>query len=396
MRRRGSSERLECLDALRGLVMVLMALDHSRDFFHFRSIRHLSSMDLATTTAPIFLTRWVTHFCAPVFFFLAGSGAFLSEAGGKSKRDLSIFLVTRGLWLVFLELTFVNWVGWNFGVDLHMNQAYVLWAIGWCMVALAGLIHLPIEGVAAFGVGMIVVHDAFDGVGPEAWGAAGGLWKVLHAGGKAEFAPGYFLDAGYPLIPWIGVMAAGYAFGPVLRLDPAARQKAALRLGGALILGFALLRLSNLYGDPVPWSVQSRPGMTALSVLKCMKYPPSLSYLLMTLGPALCLLAWLDRGVPPWLRFARTFGRVPMFFYLIHIPLLHAMAVVEETLRVGRADWLIGDQWNAGPIPLPAGAGVGLLGVYGAWAAAVLALYPVCAWFAELKRRRRDWWLGYF
>ena len=370
--------------------MVLMALDHTRGFFHFGAIRGYGPLDLATTTAPLFLTRWITHYCAPTFIFLAGTGAFLSSTRGKSKHELSWFLVTRGLWLVLLELTYIKWAGWAFAIDLHSSNGAVIWAIGWSMVALAAIIHLPLTGIAVFGVGMIVSHNLLDGVTPESWGAASGLWKILHAGGPVEFAPGYFLYAGYPLIPWIGVMAAGYAFGAILQRDRAERQGFILRLGVALTLGFVALRFSNFYGNTTPWTSQSTPLRTVFSFLDCRKYPPSLCYLLMTLGPALCVLAWLDRAPRPGLRSVQVFGRVPMFYYLLHLPLIHGMALTVELIRNGHAEWLHG-----GKVTIPPAAGSSLSGVYLAWAVALLLLYPVCTWFADLKRRRRDPWLSY-
>jgi uncharacterized membrane protein len=389
-------DRLESVDLLRGLVMVLMALDHTRDYLHWSQVHGLHPLDLKTTTVAIFFTRWITHFCAPVFIFLAGTGAFLSSTRGKSKRALSWFLVTRGFWLILLELTYIQWAGWNFGIDLHNSAAIVIWAIGWSMIALAALIHLPLWAIATIGIGMVVGHNALDGVKPESWGSLAWLWRVLHAAGPIEYAPGYVLFVGYPLIPWIGVMAAGYAFGSILLRAPEQRRAWVLRLGIALTLAFIVIRFSNFYGDPKPWTPQPRSGFALLSFLDCEKYPPSLCYLLMTLGPALIALALFDRGTPKLLRPLLVFGRVPMFYYLLHIPLVHALAVVVEYIRIGHASWLFGNPFGmAGNPALPPNAGVGLVGVYAASIVAILILYPVCKWFAELKRRRREAWLSY-
>src|SRR6266566_9361782 len=221
--------RLDSVDALRGLVMVIMALDHTRDFFS--KDLAFDPTDLETTYPALFLTRWITHFCAPVFVFLAGTGAFLSTARGKNRRELSWFLLTRGLWLVALELTWVRCLGWQFNFDFHFAMGIVIWAIGWSMVALSGLVFLPLRWVTTFGILMIASHNLFDYLEPESWGSLGWLWKILHSGGIIVPAEGYGFAAGYPLIPWLGVMAAGYGFGAVLLREPVERRKWIFRLG---------------------------------------------------------------------------------------------------------------------------------------------------------------------
>ncbi len=383
--------RLDSVDALRGLVMVLMALDHARDFFHFGALHGIDPLDLNRTTAAIFFTRWITHYCAPTFIFLAGAGAFLYGARGRSTRALSWFLFTRGLWLVLLEVTYVQWAGWTFAINPHVHFALVLWAIGWSMIALAALVHLPLRVVTVFGLVMIATHNACDGIKSAAWGAWAPLWQVLHEGGNVDLGHGHTLGAGYPLIPWVGVMAAGYGFGSLLLTEPAGRRRWMLRLGLTVTAGFVLLRFSNLYGDPRPWSSHGDATRTLFAFLDCGKYPPSLSYLLMTLGPALLLLAWWDRSIPRWTKPLVVFGHVPMFFYLLHLPLLHGLAILAHGLKSGRADWLYG----TAPATPPDNAGFGLAGVYLAWLSAVLLLYPLCRWFAGVKRRRRDAWLSY-
>jgi uncharacterized membrane protein len=385
------STRLDSVDLLRGLVMVVMALDHTRDYFHHEALLGLEPLDFAQTTAPIFLTRWITHFCAPLFSFLAGTGVFLSFSRGKSKRELSWFLVTRGLWLILLELTFVRWA-WNFSYDFTGNWGLVLWALGWSMIALAGLIHLPLWLVAAFSGVMIAGHNALDAITPSSWGSWAWLWQLLHVPGEIKVTPGFSFLAYYPLVPWIGVMAAGYCFGAVIRLAPDERRAWLLRLGLGMTAVFVALRFSNLYGDPRPWSPQSSSLFTVLSFLDCAKYPPSLLYLLMTLGPGLLLLAAFDRGVPVLLQPVLVFGRVPFFYYMLHIPLIHGLAYALHHARHGT-----GNIFAFGAIKVPPDAGVGLVATYAIWLAIVIALYPACRWFAELKRRRRDTaWLSYF
>ena len=375
--------------------MVIMALDHTRDFFS--KDLAFDPTDLGRTFPALFLTRWITHYCAPVFIFLAGTGAFLSTGRGKSRGELSRFLLTRGLWLVLLELTWVRCLGWQFNFDLHFTFGAVIWAIGWSMVALAVLVFLPLRWVTAFGILMIASHNLFDSVKPESWGSLGWLWKILHSGGMILPAKGYRFSAGYPLVPWIGVMAAGYGFGSLLLREPVERRRWLFGLGATLTLLFILLRAINLYGDPRPWSGQKNSLFTLFSFMNCHKYPPSLLYLLMTLGPALLVLAALDRGMFGWLKPLLVFGRVPLFYYLLHLPLIHGLAVLASYWAYGRADWWFANppEGPDAPILRPADYGYGLPVVYLVWIGVVLVLYPVCRWFAGVKRRRHDPWLSY-
>ena len=390
-----TTARLDSVDLLRGVVMVLMALDHTRGFF---SNVTFYPLDLDKTNVPLFLTRWVTHYCAPVFVFLAGTGAFLSTTRGRTKKDLSWFLFTRGLWLVFLEVTVIRWSGWGFNFDLHSIGVGVIWAIGWSMVALSGLVFLPTRSITILGLLMIAGHNALDSVKPESWGAWGGLWAILHAGGGFEYAPGWSFGAGYPLIPWIGVMAAGFGFGTLLLEEPAERRRHLIWLGATLTALFVLLRYSNLYGDPTPWRSQKNAVFTVFSFIHCHKYPPSLCYLLMTLGPALLFLGLVVNRKPAnWLKPMVVFGRVPLFYYLLHLPLIHGLAVVVNLLRYGRADWLYGAPPGPGrlPVSIPLDRGFDLPVVYLVWISVVLLIYPACRWFMDLKRRRREVWLSY-
>ena len=387
-----ATTRLESVDLLRGIVMVVMALDHVRDFF--TNVPY-DPMNLAKTFPALFFTRWITHFCAPVFVFLAGTGAFLSFERGRTKGELFWFLLSRGLWLALLEITWVKCLGWGFNFDFHSTAAAVLWAIGWSMVVLAGLVCLPTWAVTLFGVVMIATHNAFDSIAPATWGKFGWLWIVLHRGGSFEIAHGWSFIAAYPLIPWIGVMAAGYGFGAIFRQEPAARRRNIFLIGLGLTLAFVILRFANVYGDPRPWTSQSRPLYTFFSFLNCHKYPPSLLYLLMTLGPALMLLAWLERGAAPIFKPFLVFGRVPLFYYLIHLPFIHALAAIVAFIRYGRADWLFSSPFDSGQATIPPDNGFGLPVVYLLWVCVVVALYPACRWFAELKRRNRSAWLSY-
>jgi uncharacterized membrane protein len=380
--------RLDSVDLLRGLVMVLMALDHVRDFF---TELRFNPTDLSQTNAVLFFTRWVTHFCAPTFVFLAGTGAFLYGSRGRSRNELAGFLVTRGLWLVVLEFTVIR-LGWSFDLSYaSLLWVQVIWVIGVSMVVLAGLVYLPLPAIAAFGLVMIATHNLFDGVTPQSLGGWGPLWMVLHVQGPVALPGGGTLFVAYPLIPWIGVMAAGYAFGSLLLRPTEKRRRLLLCLGLALTGAFVVLRALNVYGDPFPWSPQRTGVLTVLSFLNTTKYPPSLAFLLMTLGPAIASLTWFERLSGPAARFLIVFGRVPLFYYVLHIFVIHAAALALGVMAgFPPAAFLRPIFFN--PVP---GWGYGLPAIYAIWAAIVLALYPACRWYAGLKARRHDAWLSY-
>lgn len=380
--------RLDSVDFLRGAVMIIMALDHTRDFFSFY---RFDPLDLTRTSAALFLTRWITHFCAPVFVFLAGTGAFLSTSRGKTKPELARFLLTRGLWLIFLEFTVIRF-GWLFNVDYSLSFGQVIWAIGISMIALAGLIFLSIRAIAVFGIAMIVLHNFLDGITPGQMGVFGWPWQIIHSGGVIVLSSDTIYVALYPLIPWVGVMATGYATGSLLVKDEPVRRKILLRLGLGMILAFILLRASNIYGDPVQWSTQKNFVFTILSFIKCEKYPPSLLYLLMTLGPAIALLPPLEKIKGRFSSFVITFGRVPMFYYVMHIFLIHALAIVTAYFSVHEVRFLFS---NNPPGSWGIQFGFGLAVVYLVWASVVAFLYIPCRWFADLKRRNKSPWLSY-
>jgi uncharacterized membrane protein len=382
--------RLDSVDLLRGLIMVLMALDHTRDFF---TNAKFDPLDLTQTNTAYFLTRWFTHYCAPNFIFLAGVGACLARLRGKSVKDLSWFLFSRGLWLAILEVTWVAWLGWSFNFDFRHGGMGVLWAIGWSMVVLSVLVWLPTKAIAVFAIGMIFLHNAFDGVAAENLGAFRWLWIILHAPGPLHPFPGWEYGVGYVLVPWMGVLAAGYVFGNVFSWEASRRQKFMLALGVGLTAAFILVRWINIYGNPRPWTHQNSLLYSIFAFVDCHKYPPSLDYVLMTIGPALILLSFLDRGTPKFLRPFLVFGRVPLFYYILHLPLIHGIAVVVALIRHGRADWLFTSPFSNPNAPPD--AGFGLLGVYCFWILAVLILHPICRWFADFKARRRDVWLSY-
>lgn len=380
--------RLEAVDVVRGVVMILMAIDHTRDFFGNTG---LNPTNPATTTIPLFFTRWVTHFCAPTFFLLTGTGAFLARRR-KSTKELSWFLFTRGLWLIFLELVVTRDFGWQFNFNYHVVALIVLWALGWSMITLSALVYLPPAMIGTIGLVMIASHNLLDTLPWRNW-----FWSILHVPNVLVSTPRFSLLEGYPLIPWVGVTAAGYALGQVYSWPTEKRRSFLLRMGLTSIALFVILRFINVYGDPGRWSPQRSTAFTILSFLNTTKYPPSLLFLLMTLGPATLLLWAMDLGTPKWMKPALVFGRVPMFYYLLHIPLIHLLAIVVCYARYGQIHWMFeSNDLGSFPITAPPGWGYSLPVVYLVWLVAVLTLYPVCRWFAAVRQRRSDPWLSYF
>jgi uncharacterized membrane protein len=388
-----TKSRVGSVDALRGLVMIVMALDHVRDFFHSAAM-YFQPDNLARTTVPLFFTRWITHFCAPVFAFTAGLSAFYWLSRGRTKSELSRFLWTRGLWLVLLELTVVNFA-MIFSFHSGLVILEVIWMLGWSMVALGVLIYLPLRVLAALSIAVIALHNLADFVMPSQFGSAGWIWNLVHQPGVLQ-AGGHIVLVAYPLIPWVAVMAAGFCFGHIMVLDPPQRRQWMTRIGLVLTLAFFVIRGMNVYGDPQRWSSQM-PGMTVLSFLRCSKYPPSLDFLLMTLGPAILLLSWLDR-----FKFAPSnplivFGRVPLFYFVVHLFVIHMLAILLAFIRYGHAEFLLTPLPSMGGQAklYPSHYGYELGTVYVVWIAVVALLYPLCLWFSRLKQRRSDWWLSY-
>jgi uncharacterized membrane protein len=382
--------------------MVIMLLDHTREFVH-RDALNFDPSDLSKTNTILFFTRWITHFCAPVFVFLAGTGAFLRTSRGKSKTELSKFLITRGLWLVFLEFTLIRVIVW-FNLDYHFAlMLQVIWVIGVSMIVLAALVHLPLRVIAIGAVAMIALHNSLDmiRVGPApAPGAAGpgfwaSMWMVLHQPGVIFFTPNIHGLVLYPLIPWIGVLAAGYAFGSLYQMESERRRHILFKLGAGLLIGFVMLRAVNVYGDPSRWGVQKNAIFTVLSFLNVSKYPPSLLFLMLTLGAGITALPWFERmGQGPLSRVFITFGRVPLFFYVGQWLTAHGLALLAGYLAGQPTGWLFTGFLDR-PSPNPGNLGFNLWVVYACWFLGLLILYPLCRWFADVKRRRKDWWLSY-
>ena len=398
------SDRILSVDLLRGVVMIIMALDHVRDFFTYL---RFPPEDMTQTYGWLFFTRWLTHYSAPTFFFLAGTGAYLSLGRGKPIGKLSQFLWTRGLWLVFMELTVVAYA-WTFVPEIGFGG--VIWALGWSMVLMALLVRLPVKWVGAIGIAMIALHNLTDRIDPASWGKLAPLWTFLHTPGGIPVPKIEFFFILYAIVPLVGVMAVGYVFGALLRESPERRQRIAFWIGALATLGFVLLRATGIYGNPpagLPFGIPLATGpwvhgptltLTIISFFNVAKYPPSLQFLLMTLGPALMVLAMLDRATSGGRlnalgRFILVYGRVPMFYYVLHIFLVHLMAVTVALITHQPYGWLLhGGFMTNSPQP---GYGHGLPFIYLMWALAILLLYLPCKWFAGVKQRRKDWWLSY-
>ncbi len=384
--------RVHSIDLMRGAVMIIMALDHVRDYFHEPAF-HYDPTDLSKTSVAIFLTRFITHFCAPAFMLLSGTSAYL-VGERKGKKALSTFLLTRGLWLVLLELTVVNF-GWFFDVSYTNTGTLVIWALGMSMICLAGLIHLPKAVIAAFSLFMIFGHNLLDGVKVSFDFTY--LWSILHQPQVFPFKNITWFSL-YPLIPWIGVMAIGYCLGSWYSstFDAAKRRKLLLQTGIGCVVLFFALRFTNWYGDAVLWNEQSSFAFTMLSFLNVSKYPPSLLYLLVTLGPLLIALAFTEKS-NGWLsKQIQVIGRVPMFYYLVHIYLIHLAAIVAVELTPGLT-WhnMILTSWVSFTPELQNGYGLNLIGTYGVWIGLVVVLYFMCKWYDNYKRTHKQWWLSY-
>ncbi len=390
--------RLDSIDALRGLIMIVMAIDHVRDFVHIGAQQY-SPTDLSRTYPFLFFTRWITHFCAPVFSLTAGLGAyFWLQRPGRTRIQLSRFLLTRGLWLILLELTVMRFA-YIFTYSLQLPfLLLVLWILGACMIVLAALVHIPLRFLAPISIAVILLHNTLDPLKPAAFGHYAPLWELLHQPGGFPVL-GVFVVVGYPLIPWFAVMSLGFCFGRIFHISPPQRQQVLLSTGVGMTLMFIALRASNGYGDASHWSAQPTRLYTLLSFLDCTKYPPSLLYLLMTLGPALILLAWLDTRAFSPSNPLIVFGRVPLFYFVTHFYLAHLAACLIALVRYGHAAFAMMTNpfpsLGGDPANFPANFGSPLWAVYLVWFIIVVILYFPCRWFAKVKQTRRDWWLSY-
>jgi uncharacterized membrane protein len=388
--------RIESIDVVRGLVMVFMAIDHTRDFF---SYLRFAPENIDQTYYALFFTRWITHFCAPLFFFLAGTGAFF-YGRRHTPAELSRFLWTRGLWLIVVEFTIVGFA-WSFVFPFGFFG--VIWALGASMVIMAAAVRLPIKWLGTLAILTIVGHDLLDRVRPRQFGSLGWVWSILHVK-SGVMLPGHIRDfVLFPIVPWVAVMAAGYVFGTMYQWDQRQRRRTMAMLGIAMIVAFVFLRATNLYGNPPVglggvsqggWHIEPTVEKSLILFLDVEKYPPSLQFLLMTLGPALLLLSWLDgKTVAGIFRPLLVFGRVPMFYYVLHLYVIHLLAVLMAVVFHQPMDWLLHGAFLMNDIPDRYGHGLPF--IYLMWLVVLVILYFPCRWFMGVKQRRKDWWLSY-
>ncbi|MBA3673924.1 MAG: DUF1624 domain-containing protein [Chitinophagaceae bacterium] len=382
--------RIQSIDLLRGLVMIVMALDHVRDFFHSQ-VTLYDPLDFSKTSTAIFLTRWITHFCAPVFVFLAGTSAYLVGVR-KGKRALSKFLLTRGIWLIIVEIIIMNFA-FSFDWRFSVIGLQTIWALGISMIVLSLLIYLPKQIILVLALLIIAFHNTLDTIQVEGTDLEALGWSLLHEPKFFPFKP-FSIFVLYPVLPWIGVMAAGYCFGELYsKYDADKRKKLLIILGSVCIILFIVIRFTNLYGDESQWAKQKTPIFTFLSFINASKYPPSLLYILMTIGPAMLFLAFTERPLRRFGNIIATYGKVPMFYYILHFYLIHIAAKVAGLLSGYSLDQVL----NSGPFGqhLP-GYGFRLWVVYLVWLIIVALLYPLCKRYARYKSAHPEkWWLSY-
>lgn len=387
-------KRITSVDLLRGVIMIIMALDHTREFFHSAALNS-NPLDLNTTTPVLFFTRWITHICAPVFVFLSGTSAFLQSAR-KSKRQLSLFLITRGIWLIIAEITIVNLI-FSFDISYSAIALEVIWAIGISMVILGLVIWLPFEIILAIGLLIVLGHNALDFYERDQTTPFSAGYNLVHRVGFHSLWGKHQLLILYPFLPWSGLMMLGYCLGKVLRNDNVAYRKKFLVITGISVIGlFIILRFINVYGDPFPWSQQGSAFYTFLSFINTSKYPPSLFFIAMTIGPALLLMAWWDNIQNEFTRIVSVYGRVPFFYFLTHFFIIHLFSAVAFFMRGHTFAEDAADVSTPFIKFIKEGEGVQLRYVYLIWLAIVVILYPLCKWYDNYKTRHKEKkWLSY-
>ncbi len=394
-------QRIQSIDVLRGLVMVIMALDHVRDFFYKVTLEEAGSAatgptDLETTYPMLFFTRWITHFCAPIFVFLAGSSIYLMSLK-KTKQELSMFLIKRGFWLVIIEAIIIT-LGWTFNPFYNLIILQVIWAIGASMILLGLLVLLPYKAIFAIGVIIVFGHNLLDYPAISSGLNGTVLADFLYFSNFSVYSPfkDHYILIVYSFLPWTGVMLLGYCFGKLYApgVDAAWRRKKLIQLGAGLLLLFVLLRFSNLYGDPVPWARQSRgPVYTFLSFLNVNKYPPSLLFLSVTIGTGILFLAFIEKVQNRFTAVMNIYGRVPMFYYILHFYIIHILVVIVFYIQGFESKDIITP--NVPFLFRPQTFGFNLWGVYAVWAFVVIVLYPLCKKYNAYKSTHQKWWLSY-
>jgi uncharacterized membrane protein len=389
-----SKQRIQSIDILRGVVMLIMALDHVRDFFHYAAWTD-SPTNLATTTPQLFFTRWITHFCAPTFVFLSGTSAFLAGQH-KTKKELSFFLIKRGIWLVLVELVVMTFA-FSFNPLYNAFFLQVIWVIGWSMIFLGLMVRTSMTYIIVIGCIITFGHNILDYVRLPQQGAGHVLWSIFFtaSGTIFNYTPSRFVFDLYAILPWTGIMFLGYGFGILYRKDSDAirRRKAVLTIGFAVTIFFIVLRFINAYGDPGHWSTQKTGLYTFLSFLNATKYPPSLCYLSMTLGPALIFLSLIETANNKITGILSMYGRVPFFYYVVHFYLIHIICVI-VFFATGYTTKDIIDP-NSPFFFRPAHFGFDLPVVYTVWVFVIVVLYKPCKWFDNYRRTHTQWWLSY-
>ena len=387
-------KRITSVDLLRGAVMIIMALDHTREFFHSVALTD-NPLNLNTTTPVLFFTRWITHFCAPVFVFLSGTSAYLQSAR-KSKKELSIFLITRGLWLILAEITIVNLI-FSFDISFSAIALEVIWAIGISMMILGLVIWLPFEIILMLGLLIVLGHNVLDFYERKQTTPFGAGYNLVHRVGFHQLSDKHSLLILYPFLPWTGLMMLGYCLGKILRINNEVYRKKILVITGlSTIALFIVLRVINVYGDPFPWSKQPGGFRTLLSFINTTKYPPSLFFISMTIGPALLLLAWWDRIQNAFTRIVSVYGRVPFFYFLTHFFLIHLLSTIAFFMRGHTIAEDAADPTTPFIKFIREGEGVQLRFVFLIWIAVVIVLYPVCKWYDNYKTKHKEKkWLSY-
>jgi uncharacterized membrane protein len=387
------SYRIDAIDLLRGLVMIIMALDHTRDFFHKPAWTE-DPLNLETTTPILYFTRWVTHLCAPIFVFLAGTGAYF-QSQRKSKKDLSLFLIKRGLWLLIVEILIINFA---FSFDIHYSVIglQTIWSIGISMIILGLVIWLPFPVILVLGSLIVLGHNLLDyfetpGKPPQGW-----FYHLMHQPTVYPLWDGHSIFILYPFLPWAGLMMMGYCFGKLfLKYEGAQRKKVLLLIALGLFLLFAVLRIPNIYGDPGAWIKQKNALYSFLDIMDVQKYPPSLLYMCATIGIGLVILALIGNARNRLTKFIIVYGRVPFLYYVLHFFLIHLVSgILYLTRGHSVADGVAPKEFLQPNFTAP-NEGYSLFLVYIIWILIVVSLYPVCKWFSEYKRKHKDWWLSY-
>lgn len=387
------SYRIDSIDLLRGLIMIIMALDHTRDFIHKGGMTG-NPLDLQTTTPILFFTRWITHFCAPIFVFLAGTSAWFQSAR-KSKPELSRFLITRGLWLLFVEIVIINFA-FTFDPSYNVIGLQTIWSIGISMILLGLVIWLPFAAILTLGTLIVLGHNALDFYERGLQQSPGMLYDFMHHPGFYPLGGGHNLLILYPFLPWTGLMILGYCFGKLFtKYEGIQRRRILTWTGIAIILFFVALRYANVYGNPEPWSAQKNGLFTFLSFVDTHKYPPSLLYMCMTIGPAVLFLAWFPNIKNGLTKAITVYGRVPFFYYVLHFFLIHLVSGILFFTRGHSFSEGVHHGTNIDPNFVDVNEGYSLGIVYIVWLCVVISLYPLCKWFSEYKRTHRQWWLSY-